>query len=84
MLPLGDPQCSPVWTAGGSRMPTRGLHMCIPCSKAVVQQLEIGERASFTLSRKALEGWEVCDTTCQGERLLAAGSGLQPGKPCSR
>ncbi|CAE7567512.1 unnamed protein product [Symbiodinium natans] len=35
-LPLGDPQCSPVWTA-------------------VVQQLEIGERASFTLSRKVLD-----------------------------
>lgn len=33
-LPLGDPSCSPVWTA-------------------VVQQLEIGERARFTLSRKA-------------------------------
>eukprot|EP00439_Symbiodinium_sp_Y106_P084043 s679_g24.t2 len=36
VLPLGDPQCSPVWTA-------------------VVQQLEIGERASFTLSRKVLD-----------------------------
>eukprot|EP00913_Durusdinium_trenchii_P002995 g2770.t2 len=35
-LPLGDPQCSPVWTA-------------------VVQQLEIGEKAKFTLSRKALD-----------------------------
>ncbi|CAE7833054.1 unnamed protein product, partial [Symbiodinium necroappetens] len=36
VLCLGDPQCSPVWTA-------------------VVQQLEIGERASFTLSRKVLD-----------------------------
>ena len=33
-LVLGDPSCSPVWTA-------------------MVQQLEIGERAKFTVSRKA-------------------------------
>jgi len=35
-LALGDPQCSPVWTA-------------------VVQLLEIGEKARFTLSRKVLD-----------------------------
>ncbi|CAJ1346414.1 unnamed protein product [Effrenium voratum] len=36
ILVLGDPQCSPVWTAA-------------------VQQLEIGEKARFALSRKALD-----------------------------
>eukprot|EP00435_Cladocopium_sp_Y103_P057588 s1303_g19.t2 len=36
VLALGDPQCSPVWTA-------------------VVQLLEIGEKARFTLSRKVLD-----------------------------